>query len=541
MSTSEIASLGQLVSVSFALGAKKISGWSDQEEKLARLRVPIPSRVSDSIRKLVRIGRDPLGEAFCRLRAPDERRASGATYTPLPIVRSMLAWASEQGGGGGGGGNTPTRIVDPGSGSGRFIVNAGRRFSNARLIAVETDPIAALMTRAHLAAAELQDRSEVVLSDYRSINLKTADGPTLFIGNPPYVRHHLLGQNWKDWFTRRSTAMNYSASQLAGLHVHFFLATVQLAKPGDYGAFITAAEWLDVNYGSIVRKLFLNELGGQALHLIEPTALPFPDAATTAVISCFKIGSAPTSIKLRRIEKLQDLGTNGGRSVRRQRLETANRWTPLTRSTRKAPVGYVELGELCRVHRGQVTGANEFWIAGSHSGELPEAFLFPSVTRAKEIYAAGLVLADGSRLRRVIDLPEDLDMLTPAHRKAVEKFLSLARNLGVQKGYIARHRKAWWSVGLYEPAPILATYMARRPPGFARNLAGSRHINIAHGIYPREPFTTAMLDFLTEHLARTTTVAEGRTYAGGLTKFEPKEMERLLVPAPEVLTALASQ
>jgi adenine-specific DNA-methyltransferase len=534
VSTSEIASLGQLISVSFALGSEKVAGWSQPEAKLADFRVQISPNLADSIRRLIKMGRDPLGSAFCRLREPDKRRSAGATYTPLPIVRSMIAWAKTQA--------TPARIVDPGSGSGRFIVNAGRYFSNARLIAIETDPVAALMTRAHLAAAELQNRAKVVLCDYRSIALKDCDGPTLFIGNPPYVRHHLIGQKWKDWFTRKSAERNFSASQLAGLHVHFFLATAELAKPGDYGAFITAAEWLDVNYGSVLRKLFLNELGGQALQLIEPTALPFPDAATTAVISSFKIGSSPASIKLRRVERLKDLrALNGGRAVRRQRLETANRWTPLTRSVRKVPDGYVELGELCRVHRGQVTGANEFWIEGPHSSELPKTVLFPTVTRAREIYEAGLALVDGSRLRRVIDLPEDLDALAPEYRKVVAKFLILARNAGVQKGYIARHRKAWWSVGLYEPAPILATYMARRPPGFARNLVRSRHINIAHGIYPRENMTPAMLDTLTEHLARTTTVAEGRTYAGGLTKFEPKEMERLLVPAPEALAVLASQ
>lgn len=27
----------------------------------------------------------------------------------------------------------------------------------------------------------------------------------------------------------------------------------------------------------------------------------------------------------------------------------------------------------------------------------------------------------------------------------------------------------------------------------------------------------------------------GRTYAGGLTKFEPREMERVIVPSPELL------
>jgi adenine-specific DNA-methyltransferase len=40
-------------------------------------------------------------------------------------------------------------------------------------------------------------------------------------------------------------------------------------------------------------------------------------------------------------------------------------------------------------------------------------------------------------------------------------------------------------VRLRPPAPILATYMARRPPAFVHNLAGARHVNIDHGLYPR--------------------------------------------------------
>ena len=63
-----------------------------------------------------------------------------------------------------------------------------------------------------------------------------------------------------------------------------------------------------------------------------------------------------------------------------------------------------------------------------------------------------------------------------------------------------------------------------------RNTAEARHINIAHGIYPREPMDSLELDALAAYLRTSVSTASGRTYAGGLTKFEPREMERLVVP-----------
>jgi hypothetical protein len=76
----------------------------------------------------------------------------------------------------------------------------------------------------------------------------------------------------------------------------------------------------------------------------------------------------------------------------------------------------------------------------------------------------------------------------------------------------------------------LTTYMARRPPAIVRNLAAARHINVAHGLYPRQPVAGQVLDRLAAVLRGSVHVRHGRTYAGGLTKFEPGEMERLLIP-----------
>lgn len=522
-----------LKSLALALGARSVPGWSAAEEALAKNTAEFDPKAAAYYRKRIEEGEDPLGDTFCYLRRPEERRKLGATYTPRFVSRAMVKWAFEQD-------MNPIRVVDPGAGSASFLIQAAKRFPDAELIGIDVDPLATLMARANLAVTGLADRSRIICGDYRSAKLPRAKGKTLFIGNPPYVRHHQLEAEAKQWLTEQAERLGHSASQLAGLHVHFFLATVLKARKADFGTFITSAEWLDVNYGKLVRELFLERLGGQGITVVEPTSSTFEDAATTAAITQFVIGSRPAQIRMKRVRSADQKGAlTTGRMLHRNRLETENRWSHLTRKAADIPKGYVELGELCRVHRGQVTGANRVWIAGPHSDNLPASVLFPTVTRAKELFAAGSVLVDASQLRNVIDIPSDLDAFAIEERKAIEKFMKVAKDAGADAGYIAKARKAWWSVGLRTPAPILATYMARRAPAFVRNLADARHINIAHGLYPRDPMSTELLSRLANYLSTAVSTHQGRTYAGGLTKFEPREMERIPVPSPTILEQMA--
>lgn len=527
-----IRTIPSLVTLAAALGAEETGDLSAAEQRLLDEQDQDAAPAAELVLRassLIRRGEDPLGDAYCAIRSPGERRPLGQTYTPHPIIEAMLRWASDHG--------TPTRVVDPGAGSGRYLLAAGRRFPEAELHGSDVDPLATLMLRANLAAAGLAGRARIHLGDYRALALPEAEGPTLFIGNPPYVRHHQIAPEWKAWLLQTARRHGLHASALAGLHVHFFLATAEYGRRGDFGAFITSSEWLDVNYGALVRRLLLDELGGQSLHVLAPEAQPFSDATTTGAITCFRIGDTVPAMKVRRVESVSDLGRLAkGRSVSRQRLAETNRWSVLTRVTPALPEGHVELGELCRVHRGTVTGANAVWVRRDAHPDLPERVLFPSITRARELFGAGARLGSLDALRRVVDLPVDLDVFDAAERRQIDRFLREARARGVPEGYIASNRRAWWSVGLRAAAPILATYMARRPPAFVRNDAGARHINIAHGLYPREEMTDAVLDRLADHLRAAVTLAQGRTYAGGLVKFEPREMERIPVPGPDMLT-----
>ena len=501
--------------------------------ELASKRGPLAGRppkrgLVEALRDQIRAGGDPLGEAFCRIRTPQERRNQGATYTPPAIVENMLEWTAKH--------KSPARVVDPGAGSGRFILAAARRFPEAALVAVETDPLAILILRANAEVLGLSGRLTIEEIDYRDLSLRPVDGATLFIGNPPYVRHHRIDAEWKNWFANTAANHGLRASKLAGLHIHFFVKSLELARPGDYGAYITAAEWLDVNYGSVLRQALADGLGGLALHLLSATAAPFPDALTSAAITCWEAGHHGSSVAVRTIEDPHQLdGLRSHRSIPWSTLKGTERWSTVIRPCTPRRGGAIELGEICRVHRGQVTGFNAVWITGKYGGDLPADVLFPSVTRARELFSAGSVLASAKDLRQVVDLPRDLDSLEPSARNLVDEFLDWAQDQGADESYIARHRRPWWSVRLRKPAPILCTYMARRPPGFVRNLCGARHINVAHGLYPRLELSDAQMRHLTAWLNRNVGTEQGRTYAEGLTKFEPKEVERILIPRLEDL------
>ena len=121
---------------------RKVAGWSRAEERLAGGVNPAPRATVTEARERIEAGEDPLGEAFCKLRSPAERRTKGATFTPRTDHRGN--------GPVGGGIDLPARIVDPGTGSGRYLVTAGRRIPKASLLGIEVDPLPAILARANL-------------------------------------------------------------------------------------------------------------------------------------------------------------------------------------------------------------------------------------------------------------------------------------------------------------------------------------------------------------------------------------------------------
>jgi methylase of polypeptide subunit release factors len=523
----------RLAAIAAALVDKRLPLTTVERALIEKVGTADKKTVTEYRQRIAR-GHDALGDQFCLLRSREKRRVAGATYTPAKIVDAMMGWATRIG--------KPDRIVDPGIGSGRFTSAAAQYFPNAKLIGVDIDPLALLMARANACVQGYVHRLHLEHGDYRAVNLPACSGKTLFIGNPPYVRHHDISERWKTWFAATADRFGFKASKLAGLHIHFFLRTREIAQEGDYGSFITAAEWLDTNYGSTLRSMLADGLGGSAIHVIDPKAQPFVDAQTTAAITCFNIGRRPSYFSVRAVQRLDDLAPlDKGSTVSWEKMAASPRWSIFTREHRDVPGGFIELGEIFHAHRGQVTGANRAWIAGDEAKDIPRRYKRPTITKGRELLSASIELATTAGLKKVVDLPISLDELESWERKAVAKFLVWAKAVGAADSYVAQQRKAWWAIRLPLAAPVLVTYMARRAPAFVLNTAKARHLNIAHGLYPREPLSEKTLAAILTWLRRHVGTSGGRTYAGGLVKFEPKEIERIPIPALQDIHAAISE
>lgn len=469
-------------------------------------------------------GGDPLGDYFVATTPSSDRRIFGATLTPNWLIDLQLEQIAKK--------CTPKRVVDAGAGTGRYALRAARRWPGAAIVAVEKDP--ALADAIRINARAIGVGIQLYRTDYLSLTLPPIEGPTAFVGNPPYVRHHDISAEDKAWYSREMSRLGLPHSQLAGLHTYFYLKSYLLSKHLDVGSFVSAAEWMETNYGKGMRQLFCR-MGGDNLIRVDPMERVFPDALTTSVIGTWAIRKKGDVV-------FADLGTGTVESrfsIAREELFALEKWPGFGRLLPDQRGTRAVLGDYFRISRGQVTGCNQVWIATEETKRLiPERYLFPCVTDASEIINAAGVLDSAATLRRVIDLPMNFRDLTASEARKVNAFLEMAKQRGAADSYIAKHRKSWWRVGLKPPPPIMMSYMGRRPPVFARNACAARLLNIAHALVPFRPLSIGSKDKLVTWLNENVSTTLGRTYGGGLVKFEPGEAMR--IPIPDELVSAAA-
>jgi hypothetical protein len=389
----------------------------------------------------------------------------------------------------------------------------------------------------------------------------SGSGFSLIICNPPYVRHHHLAAEQKRVLQSAVTeATGLRLSGLAGLYCHFLLLSDRWLAPGGIAGWLIPSEFMDVNYGSVVKQYLLDRVTLLRIHRFDPADMQFDDALVSSAVVWFKKALPPPahSVEFSFGGSLLEPGLAS--DVPATLLQRSAKWTGFPRpagiAADEQALETTRLSGLFQIKRGIATGNNKFFILNEERVAqlgLTRKFLRPILPSPRYL-AEDVVEGDerGVPILKprlfLIDCPlpmEELEQADPA-------LAAYLREGEAQVGatYICRSRRLWYSQEVRAPAPLLCTYMgragdARNAFRFIHNKSQAIAANVYLMMYPRGGLRKLMasnpavmariLDFLNE-LPSNNLTSEGRVYGGGLHKLEPRELAHL--PVDELVSSL---
>ena len=183
----------------------------------------------------------------------------------------------------------PVRFLDPGIGTGSFYAALLGAFSASCIAAAtgfEIDPHYGEPARTLWQAYPL----DIHLDDFtRALPPPPSERYNLIVCNPPYVRHHHMEPAEKTRLQQATAAScGMRLGGLAGLYCHFMgLGHAWLAEDGIAG-WLIPSEFMDVNYGGVLKKYLLTQVELLRIHRFDPKELQFADALVSSAVVWFR-------------------------------------------------------------------------------------------------------------------------------------------------------------------------------------------------------------------------------------------------------------
>lgn len=470
-----------------------------------------------------------------------DRNQSGQFATPPSLAAEIIRFALGLHEG------KKIDFLEPSCGSGSFfsalLQNIDQKELNSA-IGVELDP------RFADAASHLWNDFglKVIQGDFTSPQT-VASSASLLVANPPYVRHHHLEAAQKVSFCARcAEQVSIKPSGLSGLYLYFVLLSHRLLAPGAISAWLIPSEFMDVNYGTALKKYLSSKVELVRIHQYDASEVQFDDALVTSSVVVFR-NNPPTE------EHVAEFTFGGTLSkpkvvhrIERGALNHEVKWSRYIQGVESSDsTGEPKLSDFFRIRRGLATGSNTFFILPRKEAEargIKREFLRPILPSPRNL-KQNIVASDDAGWPELpdqlalIDCPLPIEQIRDAN-PALASYLDDADD-SITSGYLVSKRKPWYKQEHRKTAPFLLTYMGRgrddeHPLRFIRNESEAVATNMYLMLYPTPPMERflestpsaiqqvhkALLELTAEELR-----GGGRVYGGGLHKMEPKELAAL--------------
>jgi hypothetical protein len=470
----------------------------------------------------------------------EELREKGQFWTPPWLAKIMAAWVT---------GLQPETLFDPAVGPGTFFSAAREVGYTGHFDGFElhetafADSVKLGLTR--------NDFNRIQIGDFISSRL-TGTFPAV-ISNPPYIRHHRLGEQRKSELrTIARRVLGFPLDGRVGLHVYFLLKSLEHLSPSGRLAFLLPA---DVCEGISSRALW-NRLCEryrlEAILTFDESAAPFPQVDTNAMVFLMSHSAPSRHLKWLRVME-QDVdsvlhslpgaknGENTGKSVVCHERDLSEALvTGFSRPPRPAALHGIPLSHFARVVRGIATGANEFFFftrQQMESLEITPRFFIRAIGRTRDcregiLRPSTLEQLDlAGRPTWLLNLDNTPKELLPA---GVRAHLEAGERQQLHRRSLIQSRRPWYKMEQRTPPSILFAYLGRRDCRFILNEAGVVPLTGFLCVYPWETNREAVkrLWRALNHPETLQNLAfAGKSYGGGAVKVEPRQLDNLEIPA----------
>jgi tRNA1(Val) A37 N6-methylase TrmN6 len=469
----------------------------------------------------------------------EDLREKGQFWTPPWLAKIMASWVTEK---------HPCTLFDPAVGPGTF-------FSAARAVGYAGQFDGFELHEAAFADCEKiglnrNDFSRIEIADFISSRF-TQTFPAI-ISNPPYIRHHRLGEQRKSELrTIAERLLGFALDGRVGLHVYFLLKCLEHLSPSGRLAFVLPA---DVCEGISSRALW-NRLCEryclEAVLTFDDSAAPFPQVDTNAMVFLMSYSAPNRHIRwlrvrerdvdsvLRSLHATSAVEDAGSAVISHKRELSEALATGFSRPPRPVSSRGIPLSHFARVVRGIATGANEFFFFTREQVKslgLAPRFFIRAIGRTRDcqddvLHPATLAQLDlAGRPTWLLNLDNTPKERLPA---SLQSHLESGEQQQFHKRPLIQSRRPWYKMERRTPPPILFAYLGRRDCRFILNKAGVVPLTGFLCVYPWDTSHNAVrqLWLALNHPDTLQNLAfAGKSYGGGAVKVEPRQLDNLEIP-----------
>lgn len=372
---------------------------------------------------------------------------------------------------------------------------------------------------------------------------------TALIGNPPYVRHHLMDDDAMEIASQSVSLAGFSLSKRASYWAYFVLHGIRFIAPNGRLALVLPTAVLQADYAGEVRKALTSQFGQITAVLVEERLFADADEESVVVLAEGK-GQRFQEVRLVSVPSVADVRiavTKRAGTVVRDPA-SGHPWysslasqevTAMYRDLVSSGKG-ATLGNLATIRIGAVTGANKFFVVDSATQDqwqIPKSCVQPILSHASHLGPALSIgrsdverlLREGKRVRLII--PPPMPKRLPRGLKAYYRH-------GEADGLAERHkcesRSPWFNITDRKQPDAFLMYMSWTIPRLVINEAGVDCTNAIH----RVQWTDQGVEIGARGIALSmmSSIAQlgvemfGRSYGGGVLKLEPGACNQIWLP-----------